>query len=73
MDAHNTFRHGDYDLQCTAQADDRGLFVPNVVVCKHHWPRRPRIIAVPRGDYLSEATALDAARAQAIEWVVNYG
>ena len=73
MGATRTFRHQDYELLCSANAVDNGRFVPAVVVAKQVWPRRPRTIAMQRGDYLTEETAIDAARTQAIEWIVNYG
>lgn len=68
-----TTAHGDYELHCTATVDDAGRYVPSIVVSRQQWPKRPRIIAVQRGTYESEATALEAARAQGIEWIKNYG
>jgi hypothetical protein len=44
-----------------------------LTVCKQVWPTRPREIAVPRGDYLSAQSAIDAAHAQGIEWIRDYG
>jgi len=67
------FRHRDYELQCSAKASDNGKFSPSLVVCKQVWPTRPREIAVPRGDHASEDAAIDAAYAQGIEWITNYG
>jgi hypothetical protein len=67
------FRHRDYELQCSAKASDKGKFTPSLIVCKQVWPTRPREIAVPRGDYGTEDTAIDAAYAQGIEWITNYG
>lgn len=68
-----TFQHQHYELQCGAQAVDDGKFAPTLVVSKQVWPTRPRIIAVQRGDHLTEQTAIDAAYAQGVEWVANYG
>jgi hypothetical protein len=73
MGATRTFRHKDYELICTATAVDGGKFVPAIVVARQIWPSRPRNIAIPRGDYSTEESALDAAQAQGMEWVVNYG
>jgi hypothetical protein len=73
MGATRTLRHQDYELTCTATAVDGGKFVPGIVVARQIWPSRPRNIAIARGDYPSEESALDAAQAQGIEWVVNYG
>ena len=50
-----------------------GKFAPTLVLSKQVWPRRPRVIAVPRGEYLTEEIAIDAAYAQGVEWVRNYG
>lgn len=67
------FRHQDYELQCTATSADSGRFVPGLVVSRQSWPRRPRIIAVQRGEHRNEDAAIDAAHAQGIEWIQNYG
>jgi hypothetical protein len=71
--ATRTLRHKDYEVVCTATAIDGGKFVPSIIVSRQIWPSRPRNIAIARGDYSSEESALDAAQAQGIEWVVNYG
>ena len=68
-----TFRHEDYELHCSARAVDSGRFVPILVLSKQAWPRRPREIAMRRGDYLTEETAIDAAHEQGIEWISNFG
>ena len=73
MEATRTFRHQDYELVCSAKAVDSGRFAPSLVVHKQVWPTRPREIAVERGEYTSEQTAIDAAYAQGIEWIANYG
>lgn len=67
------FRHENYELHCSATGVDSGKFVAAVVVTKQIWPTRPRNIALRSGDYVTEETAIEAARAQAIEWIVNYG
>jgi len=72
-DGSRIFRHRDYELQCGARPADSGRFVPVLVVCKQVWPTRPRSIAVDRGEHLTEQTAIEAAYAQGIEWVRNYG
>jgi hypothetical protein len=73
MVATRIFRHQDYELLCSAKAVDSGKFAPALVVSKQVWPTRPREIAVRRGDYMTEETAIDAAYAQGIEWILNYG
>ena len=73
MDATRTFRHQGYDLLCGTKAGDSGKFAPTLIVCKQVWPTRPRIIAVDRGDHLTEQTAIDAAYTKGVEWIVNYG
>jgi hypothetical protein len=73
MDATRTFRHQGYELLCHAKAVESGKFVPALVVCKQVWPTRPRVIAVERGDYPSENTAIDAAYAQGVKWIQNFG
>lgn len=73
MGVTRTYRYEDYELVCSATAIDGGRFLPAVVVCKQIWPTRPRTIAIRRGDWLTEETAIDAARTQGIEWIANYG
>jgi hypothetical protein len=73
MDATKTFRHQGYDLLCCARPVDSGKFAPELVVSKQAWPTRPRVIAVQRGDHLTQDTAIDAAYLQGIEWIQNYG
>jgi len=73
MDATRTFRHQDYELLCSARAIGVGRFTAALVVCKQVWPTRPRVIAMRRGDYLTEDTAIDAAYNQGVEWILNYG
>ena len=52
MEATRIVRHQAYELTCSAKAVDGGKFAPTLVLCKQVWPRRPRVIDVPRGDYL---------------------
>ena len=73
MGATRVFRHENYELHCSASAVDSGRFVPAVVVTKQVWPTRPRNIALRSGNYVSEEAAIEAARIQAIEWIVSYG
>ncbi len=73
MEATRIVRHQSYELICSAKAVDGGRFVPTLILSKQAWPRRPRVIAVPRGDYLSEEVAIDAAQTQGVEWIQNYG
>ena len=73
MDTARTFRYHDYELICSAKAGDSGRFVPALVVSKQVWPTRPRVIALERGDFLTEGPAIDAAYAQGVEWIRNYG
>lgn len=39
---------------------------------KQVWPTRAREIAVPRGAYTDTDSAIEAARLQGIEWILNY-
>ena len=73
MDTTRIVRHQGYEMICGAAAVDGGKFAPSLVLSKQVWPSRPRVIAVPRGDYLSEEVAIDAACAHGIDWIQNYG
>lgn len=73
MDSTKIFRHQNYELLCSAKALDGGRFAPVLVVSKQVWPTRPREIAVDRGEYMTEAAAIDAAYTQGVEWILNYG
>ena len=73
MGATKIFRHQDYEMLCGAQPIDGSRFAPTLVVSKQAWPRRPRTIDIRRGDYLTEEAAIDAAYAQGVEWILNYG
>ena len=68
-----TFRHDNYEMQCSARAMDRGTFVPELVVCKTTWPTRPRVIAVRREVCLTAEVAIEVAHAQGIAWIADYG
>jgi hypothetical protein len=72
IDATRTFGHQGYCLLCNAKAVNSGN-VPALVVCRQVWPIRPGVIAIERGDYLSEDTAIDAAHAQGVKWIQNFG
>jgi hypothetical protein len=68
------FQHKDYEMLCTAKVIDHGRFAPALVISKQVWPTRPREIAVRSGDYYAtEEHAIDAAYAQGIEWIRDYG
>jgi hypothetical protein len=69
MVATKVFRHQDYELQCSANPVDGGKFAPALVVSRQVWPSRPRVIALLRGNHLSEETAIDAAYTQGVEWI----
>lgn len=73
MHATRVVRHQAYELVCSAMPVDGGKFTPTLVLSKQVWPRRPRVIAVPRGEYLTEEIAIDAAYARGVEWIQNYG
>lgn len=68
-----TFRHQDYELLCSAKPVDGDRFAPMLIVSKQVWPTRPREIAVERGDHATAQLAIDAAYAQGIQWIANYG
>ena len=55
------FQWQNYELQCSARPLDAGRWAPALVLSKQVWPSRPREIAVPRGQYTSEETAIAAA------------
>ncbi|CAG1013516.1 hypothetical protein BURC_00449 [Burkholderiaceae bacterium] len=73
MGASKTFHHADYELICSAQALDNGKYAPALVVCKQHWPKRPRTISVRSEACLTEEAAMDVAHAQGVDWIQNYG
>lgn len=63
----------DYDLQCGTRAAEPGMFAPTLVVSRRTWPSRPRVIAMSRGSFATEADAIDSARAQGVQWVTDFG
>ena len=68
-----TFHVKDYELACSAVQGASGKFEPSLVISRQIWPRRPRTIAMRRGAHASADSAIEAAHAQGIEWVTNYG
>src|SRR5450830_1625345 len=66
-------QHRNYELKCSAKVLDNGEYVPLLVITKQVWPTRPREIAVRRGDYTTAEAAVEAAYAQGLEWIANYG
>ncbi len=73
MTGTRTFQVKEYELSCSAVAKASGGFEPALVICRQAWPKRPRTIAVVRGAHTSADSAIEAAHAQGIEWVANYG
>lgn len=73
MQAIRIVRQQAYELTCSAKAVDGGKFAPTLVLCKQSWPRRPRVIDVPRGEYVSEEDAIDAAQSRGLKWIQHYG
>jgi hypothetical protein len=73
MSTGTTFHLRSYELNCGARPLGNGNFEPTLVVCSKTWPSRPRTIAVPRGQWTTEAAAIEAAHAQGLEWVANFG
>ena len=68
-----TFRSEHYNVTCSAQACDNGLFRAVATVSKNIWPSRPRTIAMRRDRHPTAEDAIEAARDQGLEWVRNYG
>ena len=73
MDASKTVIFRDYDLICGARVADQGTFTPTLVVARRTWPSRPRIIAMVRGSFATEAIAIESAHAQGVQWVTDFG
>jgi hypothetical protein len=73
MDKSRVFRWQNYEMLCSAKDAGVGRFAPSVVISKLAWPSRPREIAVARGNYTSEETAIDAAHAEGVRWIRDYG
>ena len=69
----NTHRHRNYEFRCGAIALTSGKFAPTLSVWRAQWPRRPRELAVERGDHATEESALAAAKQQGLDWVDNFG
>lgn len=67
------FHCGHYKLTCSAQACDNGLYRAALVVSKVAWPGRPRTIAMRHDHHPTAQTAIDAAHAQGLEWVRDFG
>ena len=67
------YRLKDYDLACSAQTCDGGKFEPSLVISRHIWASRPRMIAMRRGAHLTAHAAIESASVQGVEWVTNYG
>ena len=73
MNATQIYRFNDYELVCGAKAVNNGKFEATLVVAKNVWPSRPRTIALKRGDFSTEAIAIESAHAQGLEWITNFG
>ena len=73
MSTSETVTCGDYDLTCGARAVDQGAFAPTLVVARRTWPSRPRVIAMSRDTFATEAAAIESAKAQGIVWVKDFG
>ena len=68
-----TFHLKHYDLTCSAQACDDGLYQPCVVIASNVWPSRPRTIAVRRDRHPTIEIAIESAHEQGLEWIRNFG
>jgi hypothetical protein len=73
MSATETIAFKAYDLICGARVVEHGMFAPTLVVSRRTWPSRPRVIALTRGDFATEKGAIDAAHAQGVQWVIDFG
>lgn len=73
MIATQTFHLKHYDLTCSAQVCDNGLFQPALVIARNVWPSRPRTIAVRRDRHPNADVAIESALTQGLEWIRNYG
>jgi hypothetical protein len=73
MNGTETIRYKAYDLICGARAADQGTFAPTLVVARRAWPSRPRVIAMIRGTFATEAIAIASAHAQGVQWVTDFG
>jgi len=63
----------DYNLLCGAKAAEPGMFASTLVVSRREWPSRPRVIALSRGSFATQADAINSARAQGVQWVTDFG
>lgn len=73
MNVTKTLRHQQYELSCSAKPINGGKFAPVLVITKQVWPTRPREIAMNREHFATEEQAIEAAQAQGLEWITNYG
>jgi len=73
MGTPKSFQHENYELLCSATALDNGKFAPALVIARQSWPKRPRTIDVRCDACLTEEDAIDAAYAQGVDWILNYG
>ena len=73
MDSTRIVKWQNYEMLCSALPLDAGRFAPELVVQKQVWPTRPRKIDVPRGQHASADAAIDAAYAQGLAWIRDYG
>lgn len=73
METTRVFKWENWELLCSAKAIDAGRYAPSVTISKLVWPTRQREIAVPRGQYTTQETAIDAAYTSGMEWIRNYG
>lgn len=73
MQSDSVFRHGDYQLACSARRLANGRFLPGLVVTKEVWPTRARTIALEARDFEAEAAAIEEARVRGLEWIAHYG
>jgi hypothetical protein len=71
--ATETVSFKDYDLVCGARAADHGVFAPTLVVSRRTWPSRPRVIALTRDTFATEAEAINSARTQGVQWITDFG
>jgi hypothetical protein len=73
MQSESVFRHGNYQLACSARKLGNGRYAPGLVVTKEVWPTRARTIALEAGDFEVEAAAIEEARVRGLEWIAHYG
>ncbi|WPB57842.1 hypothetical protein [Xylophilus sp. GOD-11R] len=73
MQTESVFRHGDYQLACSARRLANGRYLPSLVVTKNVWPTRARTIAIEARDFEVETAAIEEARIRGLEWIAHYG